>query len=234
MSPIKISLTAALLSMIVTAGGLYYVQQARAQEAGELQRQNDRMRAEASRRHLAAAAASATQVAPVLSASAATGDATLRAISAPDPAPTPTEYYRDEGNASPLATLQTFAWACDRGDTATVRRLLYIDAAARPKVEAYRASLPPAARAQWANADEMAATVLTRSVMERPFPNADILETATIEPLTPDRIRLRLPDVPRDGTEYQKTGDGWSYVLTEKVVDDYLRRMKEASAPAVR
>ena len=32
------------------------------------------------------------------------------------------EYYRNEGNATPLATLQTFAWACDRGDIEAVQR----------------------------------------------------------------------------------------------------------------
>ena len=96
------------------------------------------------------------------------------------------------------------------------------------------ASLPEAARAQWKNVDEMAATVLTRSIMGRPFPNADILETATAEPITADRVRLRLPDVPRDGTEYQKTPEGWKYVLTEAVVDDYIKRMKERSAQVVR
>jgi hypothetical protein len=96
------------------------------------------------------------------------------------------------------------------------------------------ATLSAAAPAQWKNVDEMAAAVLTRVIMGQPFPNADILETATVEPITEDRVRLRLPDVPKDGTEYQKTEDGWKYVLTEAAVDGYVRRMKEQSAQAGR
>ncbi len=42
-----------------------------------------------------------------------------------------------------------------------------------------------------------------------------------------DRVRLRLPDVPKDSTEYQKTAAGWKYVLAEKVVDDYIRQSRQ-------
>ena len=231
MSPLKSSLTAAVLSVVVTAGGLFYLQRSRVREARQLQLQNGQMRAEASRRHQAAADA---RNPPVSARPTTTVNSSPAITAAENPARNPAEYYRNEGNATPLATLQTFAWACDRGDTETVRRLLHIDAGARPRAEAFMASLPEAARAQWKNVDEMAATVLTRSIMGRPFPNADILETATAEPITADRVRLRLPDVPRDGTEYQKTPEGWKYVLTEAVVDDYIRRMKERSAQVVR
>ena len=142
------------------------------------------------------------------------------------------EYYRNEGNATPLATLQTFAWACDRGDIETVGRLLHIDAAARPKAEAFMAALPVSARAQWKTVDEMAASLLTRSIMASPFPNADILATATIETVSENRVRLRLPDVPKDGTEYQKTAEGWKYVLTEAVVDAYINQARTQAGAA--
>jgi hypothetical protein len=231
MSPFKTSLIAAALSFVATAGGLYYFQHERLRESRQLQRQNDQMRAEASRRYTATVAA---RTRPDSSGLIATENATAAASAAAMPAQKSAEYYREEGNATPLATLQTFAWAADRGDTETVGRLLHIDAAARAKAEAFMASLPAAGRAQWKNVDEMAATILTRSIMALPFPNADILETATVEEITADRVRLRLPDVPRDGTEYQKTADGWKYVLTEAVVDRYLERMKERSAQAIR
>jgi len=228
MSPLKTSLIAALLSVVLTAGGFWYFDQTRAREAGWLQAQNNRMRMEASRRHLAQAPASPLAV-PAGSIPA--GVATSTPVAAEVPAPPPAEYYRNEGNVTPLAALQTFAWACDRGDTEMVGRLLHIDPAARPKAEAFRAALPEKIRAQWKSVDEMAVALLTRSIMARPFPNADILETATIEPLSEDRVRLRLPDVPKDGTEYQKTADGWKYVLTEKVVDDYIRQSREQNRP---
>lgn len=220
MSPLKISLITALLSAGATAGAFRYFQENRAREAWRLQAQNNRMQAEASQRQQARLAAAKPAVA---SSSVRTG--TPFAV-AGAPTEKPAEYYRNEGNTTPLATLHTFAWACDRGDVETVGRLLHIEAAARPKAEAFMAALPESARAQWKTVDEMAAAILTRSIMASPFPNSDILETATVEPAGPDRVRLRLPDIPKDGTEYQKTADGWKYVLTEKVVDDYIRQAR--------
>jgi hypothetical protein len=41
-----------------------------------------------------------------------------------------------------------------------------------------------------------------------------------------------MPDVPRDGTEYQQTPDGWKYVLTEKVVDNYIKQARAQAGAA--
>jgi hypothetical protein len=231
MSPFKTSLITSLLSIVVTAGGLTYFQHKRLRESRQLQRQNEQMRVEASRRYLAMMAA---KTPPVSSGPTAPTNALPASVAASPPTQNPAESYRNEGNATPLAALQTFAWACDRGDTEAVRRLLHIDVGARPKAEAFMASLPAAGRSHWKNVDEMAAKVLIHSIMARPYPNADILETATVEPITADRVRVRLSDVPIDGTEYQKTAEGWKYVLTEAVVDNYIKRMKERSAQAAR
>lgn len=226
MSPLKTSLVVGLLSGVVTAGALFYLHQGRVRELHRLQSQNERMRFEAYQRSAVriAAAPPAVSPRPVTISTAPAGGAVTTSKAA--------EYYRNEGNATPLATLQTFAWACDRGDTETVGRLLYIDAAARPKAEAFMAALPESARAQWKTVDEMAAAVLTRSIMAQPFPNADILETATPEPISAGRVKLRMPNVPKDGTEYQQTAEGWKYVLTEKVVDDYIRQARAQAETA--
>jgi hypothetical protein len=221
MSPLKISLITALLSAAVTAGGFHCFQLGRAREAGRLEAENNRMLTEANQRQQVRVAGTKQAATSIASAG------TMAAAGGAVPPEKPVEYYRNEGNATPLATLQTFAWACDRSDTATVGRLLHIDAAARPKAEAFLSSLPENARAQWKTVDEMAAAVLTVSIMASPFPNADILETATPEQISEDRVRLRLPDVPKDRTEYQKTAEGWKYVLTEAMVDDYIRRIRE-------
>ena len=223
MSPLKTSLIVAVVSVVVTVGGLYYFQQGRAREARHLRSQNNRMLLEANQRVMARQpVAPAPTSSEVVAVSAASNSAAA-------PVARMAEYYRNEGNATPLATLQTFAWACDRGDIETVQRLLFIEEAARPKVEAFMAALPESARAQWKTMDEMAAAVLTRSIMAQPFPRHDILATATPEEVSAGRIRLRMPNVPRDGTEYQQTAEGWKYVLTEKVVDAYIR---QASAQA--
>jgi len=195
-------------------------------EARRLQEQNDRMRLEAYQRTKAREAGAEPMVAAETSAPKTMAPSVVPAGAATS-TPRPVEYYRNEGNATPVATLQTFAWACDRGDTELVSRLLFIEVAARPKAEAFMASLPGNLRAQWKTVDQMAAAILTESIMAQPFPNADILETATSEQVGADRVRLRMPTISKDGTEYQKTADGWKYVITEKVVDNYLRHVAE-------
>lgn len=224
MSPLKTSLVVGLLSGVITAGGFFYFHQGRMREFHRLQSQNNRMRLEAYQRSLVRD----TIAKPAPSAGSFGLKETVSvSVVAAKPATKLPDYYRNEGNATPLAALQTFAWACDRGDAEAVGRLLYIDAAARPKVEAFMASLPEKVRAQWKTVDEMAAAILTESIMARPFPNADILETATPEPVGEGRIKMRLPNVPKDGTEYQKTAQGWKYVVTEAAVDAYLRHVAE-------
>lgn len=222
MSPLKASLLLGLLSGVVTAGGLFYVHQGRTRELRTLQSQNNSMRIEAYERNLGRSAGSA----PTAPSSQVAAEPAARTATSVAPVAKMTEFYRNEGNATPLATLQTFAWACDRGDVETVGRLLYVEEAARPKVEAFVSSLPESVRKQWKSVDETVAAMLTESVMARPFPRADFLATATLEEVTPDRIRLRMPGVPRDGTEYQQTAEGWKYVLTEKVVDTYINQIR--------
>lgn len=225
MSPLKTSLIVALLSAVATAGGLFKFQQGRRHEVSHLKAMNNQMRVEAYRRNQDRLIAAAPRVTAPATAPA---DVTL---TTPKLVRSAVDYYRNEGNATPLATLQTFAWACDRGDTELVGQLLHIDAAARPKAEAFMAGLPENARTQWKTVDQMAAALLTRQIMTQPFPNADILATATVEPISEDRVKLRMPNVPKDGTEYVKTVAGWKYVLTEKVVDNYIRQMRESARP---
>lgn len=221
MSPFKLSLITAALTVAVTAGGLAYAQRQRVREFYTLQNENNRLRLQLSQRREAARSAGSPTTPPAIASQPDIAPAKATGTVLP---PRPAEYYRDEGNATPLATLQTFAWACDRGDVETVSRLLFIDAKARPKAEAFWAALPPEKRAEWATLDDMAAVLLTHSFMASPFPASDVLATATVEAISDDRVRLRMPDVPKDGTEYQRTATGWRYVLTERMVDDYIQR----------
>jgi len=225
MSPLKTSLFTALIAAALTAGSFYLVQSRRNRDAASLRYANNRLRYDAAlRRHAATATPAPTVPAPALAAPA---PALSTSPAAPSPLP---ENYRDEGRATPVAALQTYAWACDRGDAKAVANLLYLDAPTRTKAEAYLASLPPPVRARWSSVDAMAATLLTAAVMEHPFPNADLLATATLEPVAAERVRVRLPGTPKDRIELQKTAAGWSYVLTEAVVDAYIARAKAASA----
>jgi hypothetical protein len=225
MSPLKTSVIVAALSALATAGGLFKLQQGRGHEVSRLKAMNNQMRVEAYRRNQARIVAAAPRV---TAAATAPADVTL---TTPKLVRSAVEYYRNEGNATPLSALQTFAWACDRGDTEAVGRLLFIDPIARPKVEAFIAALPEGIRVQWKTVDDAVAALLTKQMMAQPFPNAEILETATVEQISADRVKLRMPNVPKDGTEYQQTAEGWKYVLTEKMVDAYIRQSRSPARP---
>lgn len=222
MSPLKSSLLVAVVSAAITAGCLYYLQRHQAREAASLRRQNNAMRVQINERwheRLTTAAPPEPRAEP---------EAGARADNSPSPRQSPVENYRNEGRATPLATLQTFAWACDRGDADTVRQLLQLDPGARSKIETFRVTLPGSVQTEWKTVDEMAVAMVTLNVMFSPFPNADILATATPEPIREGRVRLRLPGLPKDNTEYQQGTEGWSYVLTEAMVDHYIRRYQES------
>jgi hypothetical protein len=223
MSPLKTSLFAALGSAALTVGGFYFVHHSRASEAVTLRAANRQMRFEASRRGQAQPAAEGAEVAPG-------DDPELVRTDAPAPRQTPIGDYRNEGQATPLATLQTFAWACDRGDTETVRGLLCFEGAGRAKVEAFMAALPANLRGPWTTPEEMAAELLTSDGMNHPFPKATILEKATFEKIGEERVILRLPGTSHARTDFQKTAAGWSYLITEAVVDDYIGRNSQAQA----
>jgi hypothetical protein len=248
MSSLKNSLLAALASAALTAGCLCAIHNRRAEEAAHLRYDNDRMlrlEADRLRRIQSSATQPATadtvgaalpaptdtfapnssnagddrnedQTASVAALSVRTGTSVSNSAAAGD--------YRNEGQATPLATLQTFAWACDRGDNEAVANLLCFDPAGRAKAVAYMATLPANSHPQWSTPEEMAAAILTSETMERPFPGTTILDTATVEKINEDRVMLRLPDTRKDRTMYQKTEAGWKYVVTDKMVDDYIAR----------
>jgi hypothetical protein len=225
MTPLKTSLIAALVSAALTAGGFSFVQHRHAQEIASLRYTNNRMLFQANQRR--------SSQEPDIPRSAALSDGRDGALPAtPAPAPKPAEIYRNEGQATPLATLQTFAWACDRGDTETVQKMLFFEGSTRAKAEAYLASLPENVRAKWKSVDEMAAALLTHSFMEHPFPNADILDASIVEQVGPDRATYRLSHISKVSAQFQKTDDVWKYVITEAAVDAYIARATAPRPPA--
>ena len=219
MTSLKSSLLISILSAVLTAGGLFYFHQGRVREARYLKSQNGRLRLEAQQRAHAAPPVTVAAEPPEKAASASVATSIATA-----PAP---GYYRDEGSATPLATLQTFAWATDKADVAYVLRLLYLDPGARTKAQAFWDALPKEAKTHWKSIDEMAAAVITDSFLRRPWPAAGILGSSQFETLSDQRVRLDMPGMPRNGTEFQKTDTGWKYVLTESAVDAYLQHARE-------
>lgn len=218
MSPTKRILLAALCGAIAPAATLHLIQRSRGQEANRLRQENNRIRYAAAVRGPTGARANPA------------GPAQGRAAATPTPpAAGPTNAdgdYRDAGRATPQATFQTFAWACARGEAARVEQLLWFEESARHKAQAFMASLPESARREWPTPEAMAAALFVADAAEHPFPAATVLEKATPAPFTPDRVLLELPGAGplREHTEYVKTGDSWSYVITEAAVDVYIAR----------
>jgi len=223
MSPLKISIFAALLSTALTAGAFYHFHFKKAGQAGYLRDQNTRLRYQAYENRRRAASSTAAD-----RCSASNGDST--GTPAPAPGAKPVEYYRNAGLASPRDTLQTLAWACDRGDTETLTKLIHFEPTARTKAEDYLTRLPQAEQARWKSADDFVAHQLAFVVMASPFPNADVLDVASIESLSEGRAQFRLPGTRRDQTQFQKVGDNWKVVITEHQVDLLIKSVSEVEA----
>jgi hypothetical protein len=229
MSPIKISLVSAVVAVAITGTALFLVHRARTQEFRQLRQANEHMRKDAFARWTSAHKASGVS-GESTGASAAENAATLasgekagRAGNA-DAAGEVASAYRFQGQATPVDALQSFAWACDRGDTALMQKLITFAGSARPKVEAYFATLPAEVRAQCPTIEALAAMLLVQDGMQRPFPRTELLARATVEKISDERVRTRLPGTPRDGGLYQRIGADWKFVITEAAVDGYLAK----------
>jgi hypothetical protein len=195
-------------------------------EVGRLRSENARLQQEIETRvHAADAAAHRNQAEANASAAAAPSPQPVNQVENAEPAKLEAD-YRNEGNATPQATLQTFAWACDQGDIATVMRLIRFDEAARTRALAFMAELPEDARRRWPTPEAMAAAMLVDAGMHSPYPHARVLDTINSEQISPNRMKLSLPGIQRADSEYQLTPDGWKYAVTAERVEAYIARRK--------
>jgi hypothetical protein len=211
MKILKWCILSAIVAAALTAGGLAWRQKREDGDIRRLRSANNRLRSEAYRRQAAAEKAE-TPSAPVAitAAGAKPAEAAARAV----------EEYRNEGRATARAALQTLAWCCDRGEVAALVQLTQLDPEARVKAEAYYASLPADVRTRWKSADEMVATLLSMATQMSPFPSADVLDAATMEPTGEDRMQLRVPGTNKDRLPFRRGADGnWNFVLDAAMMD---------------
>ncbi len=222
MKSFKWIIGAAVLAAMLTTAGLTYRQQQQDSEIRRLRRENTRLRSEAYRRHATAAAPVASAASEVDRTSLAKpAEAAVRRV----------EEYRNEGRATARATLQTLAWCCDRGDVVALVQLTQLEPEARAKAEAYYASLPADVRGRWTSADEMVATLLSMATQMSPFPSADVLDAAVMEPVGKDRMLLRVPGTNKDRLPFQRGADGeWSFVLDAALMDQLFAVAKNLAA----
>lgn len=231
MPPLKISIWAALGSILLTIAALHFFHRNRNGEADRLRDENNRMRFQINQREHERS----STVGPSLPnrGGAKISEQNLvpsgRSVSITAAVPVAGD-YRNEGQETPLAVMQTFAWACDRGDTATMEKLLWFEGEGREKAKAFMASLPENARGPWTSPEAMAAAVYVGDALNNPFPSATVLEKAEVVQLGEDRVVLKLPGTIRERSEYQKTEGVWKWVITEAVVDDYVKRSTQNNA----
>ncbi len=237
MTAAKIALISALVAATVTSGWQWHRQAKHQQEVRHLRAENDRLRMvigqeEGTRDGRPRPAASVPRTSGESPGPAP--DATAFAAGSPASAPSRARAnmdYRDEGQATPVAAMQTLAWACDHADMALMEKLLVFDPDARAKAqrifETRRAKLP----AQWTSIESMAAALYLADGIERPYPVASVLSVAKFEELRPGRVMLHLPGSNGDRYEFEHTPEGWKLVVTMAVVDDYIRQSaKDASS----
>jgi len=218
-SPLKRPVTAGILAAAIAATGLYLHDRRAGAEAAYLRSQNQRL--------LAALGTPSARPAPFAGQPVPSSDPVR---SAPRPVAIPGP-YRDEGQATPQATLQNLAWALDNADLERVKALVTFESdAVRSKVSAVLQALPPESRAAWPTPEDLAASVMISDAINRPYPAASILQLPEVETLAPDCARLRLPGSRLDGGLYQRAGHGWRFAIRESAIDAYIAQPSRANA----
>lgn len=220
----KWCLFTAIIAASLTVAGLKFRQVRHDAEIRRLRAENDRLRGAAYRLQ-------ATRSRAVGPGAAASG--VQASTKSGEPVARTLEEYRNEGRATARATLQTLAWCCDRGDMEALTKLVQLEPEARAKAEAYYASLPAEARARWASADAMVATFMTLGTQLSPFPSADVLAAAVMEPAGDDRLLLRIPGTNKDRLAFRRGADGtWSYVMDAAMIERLFTMGKDLAKTA--
>ena len=229
MSPLKLSFITATVAALLTLGVHRHISRGRAQEASRLRDENNRMSFEINQRHQTHLAITAEANRTAKHAQSYAGQPNQAVIPAGSALISgamgngSSGDYRYAGQATSVATMQSLAWVCDQGDAATMQKLIRFDDAARPKAEAYYASLPAQVRAPWASIEAMAAALLISDGIDHPYPVTGIIAQAKVEQINPDRVALLLPETNRERTEYQQTPEGWKLAITAAMVDGYIK-----------
>jgi hypothetical protein len=236
MTPLKTGMIAAATAMVLTSGWQYHVQQERGVEAARLRTENEQLRLQTSQRNQSQLEQSqAPRVAEaslaVLSARSAQPEVKEKRLMSNGTATSgATNDYRNEGLATPLATLQTLAWACDHADAALMEKLLVYDEDARQKTLEHFAAQSAEDRSKLPSIEAAAAALYIEDGMHHPYPSAKILELARFNQLRPGRVLLHLPGANGDGYEFQQTPEGWKLAVTMKIVDAYLQETARRKA----
>ncbi len=130
------------------------------------------------------------------------------------------ENWRDAGQDSPAASLESALWSAAGGDTARLAETLDIDPAYRSKASALLGMLPAEFHGRFATAEELVAFLMIRDV---PLGSAEVLQQ--FESAGDTRLSVQLVDtVGRRKVvvlSFRQTGPTWRLAVPEEAIDRY-------------
>lgn len=124
--------------------------------------------------------------------------------------------HRDEGQATAMNALLTFAWACDTGNAAAVSRLITFSEESRAELVRLYSKAPASVRARYPTPEELFIhATLVSTVLKPPTGVAQIKRYEETE-AGPDRVILRRPGAKRGGFTLAHTAAGWKIEVAIK------------------
>lgn len=139
--------------------------------------------------------------------------------------------YHNAGQADPHAAIETFAWASDRGDTATLAKAIVFGGNGRQRAEAVLAALPRDVQSQFSSPEELYALFIADDALTSPPPPEAVLESLSEQFVGPDRAILTLPGTSHH-QEFQNTPEGWKYVFPEMAVEEFAQTILDGPQAA--
>ena len=94
-------------------------------------------------------------------------------------------------------------------------------------------SLPPGKVPPGLTPEAMAAGLIAQMYQAHPLPSPTALDQITLNPVSDDLVTVSAPGhMSLDQKQFQRTSNGWSYVIPEVMVDNYLAQVRPPAAPA--
>jgi hypothetical protein len=146
----------------------------------------------------------------------------------PRSGPVRVEFFQPRGQASPGAAFESMIAAVIHGDTAALRELCALPAAAREQAKAFIARLPPEAQAEW-TPEKLATLWATGAVTEMSAVQITGESFADPEHAVVTFRLLGRPDEER--AKLVLSPNGWRVVVPSSVIER-LEKKLQAAAPA--
>jgi RNA polymerase sigma factor (sigma-70 family) len=125
--------------------------------------------------------------------------------------------------------LSSFTFAQDTGDTATLSRLITFGGDGRREAEKIWSTLPEAARKEYPTPESLYALFLADDAITAPPPPQEILDSAVERHIDPDHVALVFPN--QASVLFERSADGWKYVISPQAVDDLAGQILAGSPP---